>query len=191
MDKLSLYPILNYTDSSRKKRREASDWVCKNPDILLPLMEVAFMVDDPVSCKACWVMEATVKEKPEALLGHISCFTENIGLVHLDSAVRPIAKICEILLLHYFSKTKNEIQASLSERDLEIIATTCFDWLIGPHKVATQAYSMTSLYLLGKKFDWIHPELKSVLQKNYAKGSSAYKARARMILKRLDSNSRN
>ena len=154
-------------------------------------MEIAFTADDPISCKACWVLETTMKENPEVLLPHISYFTENMGSVHLDSAVRPIAKICEILTINFFSKKKNEIQTLLSERDLERMATTCFDWLIGPHKVASQAYSMTSLYLLGKKFDWIHPELKSVLQKNYTKGSAAYKARARMILKKLNSDNRN
>ncbi|MCG2460820.1 adenylosuccinate lyase [Flavobacteriaceae bacterium F89] len=185
MDKLSLYPILNYTDSSRQRRREAYRWITQNPNALLPLMEIAFLIDDPISCKACWVLEATVKENPIVLKPHIVYFTENIGSVHLDSAVRPIAKICEILMGNYFSQKKNEIQTTLSERDLELIATACFDWLIGPHKVAAQAYSMTSLFLLGKKFDWIHPQLKSVLQNNYTRGSAAYKARARMILKRL------
>ena len=60
-----------------------------------------------------------------------------------------------------------------------------FDWLIGNHKVAAQAYSMTCLLLLGEKFDWIHPELKMILEQNYAVGSAAYKARARMTLAKL------
>lgn len=148
-------------------------------------MKIAFITDDPISCKACWVLETTVKENPELLLPHISYFTENMGSVHLDSSVRPIAKICEILAINYFSKKENKIQKLLSESDLERMAAACFDWLIGPYKVAPKAYSMTSLYLLGNKFDWIHPELKSVLLKNYPEGSAAYKARARMILKKL------
>ncbi|MGB3152866.1 MAG: adenylosuccinate lyase, partial [Maribacter sp.] len=62
----------------------------------------------------------------------------------------------------------------------------CFDWLIGNHKVAAKAYSMTCLLFLGRKFDWIHPELKLVLEQNYASGSAAYKARARMTLAKIN-----
>ncbi|WP_378176144.1 hypothetical protein [Aquimarina sp. SS2-1] len=44
---------------------------------------------------------------------------------------------------------------------------------------------MTSLYLLGTEFDWVHPELKITLENNYHSGSAAYQARSRMILKKL------
>jgi len=70
---------------------------------------------------------------------------------------------------------------------LEQMGAACFDWLIGEHKVAAKAYSMTSLLLLGHRFEWIHPELKMVLQQNYSSGSAAYKARARITLSKLKS----
>jgi len=103
----------------------------------------------------------------------------------LHPSVRPMAKICEYLILGYFKKADIKVRKALSEEHLENIATACFDWIIGNHKVAAQAYSMTCLHLLGQKYDWIHPELKMVLEKNYAQGSAAYKARARMILAKL------
>lgn len=103
----------------------------------------------------------------------------------LDSSVRPIAKICEFLIKAYFSKNINETKSVLKEIHLEQITTACFDWLIGEHKVAAKAYSITSLLLLGQKYEWIHPELKMVLEKNYPEGSAAYKARARMTLAKL------
>jgi hypothetical protein len=73
---------------------------------------------------------------------------------------------------------------------LEHMATSCFDWLIGDQKVAVKAYSMTCLLLLGRKFDWIHPELKLVLTENYAQGSAAYQARAGIILGKLNKEER-
>jgi hypothetical protein len=85
----------------------------------------------------------------------------------------------------YFQLKDKETLDALNDEHLESITSACFDWLIGDHKVAAQAYSMTSLLLLGRKFDWIHPELRMILEQNYQNGSAAYKARARMTLAKL------
>jgi len=162
-----------------------STLVLNNPQFMGSLIEIAFLVDDPISCKACWIMEFTAKVRLNILLPHMDTFTEHIGLVRLDSAVRPIAKICEYLMKSYFVSHDGETCEALNEKHLERIATSCFDWLIGDHKVAAKAYSMTCLLLLGRKFDWIHPELRLVLEQEYHYGSAAYKARARMTLAKL------
>lgn len=156
-----------------------------NPQLIEPLMDIAFTVDDLISNRACWVMEFTAKENLSYLFPYLDEFTENMSNVHFDSSVRPMAKICELLMKAYFPKLPNETQKALTGIHLERITSACFDWLIGEHKVAAQAYSMTCLLLLGRKFDWIHPELKMVLQRNYASGSAAYQARARMTLARI------
>jgi hypothetical protein len=96
-----------------------------------------------------------------------------------------MAKICEYLIVAYFRKKDTDVKNVLTEKHLEEITSACFDWLIGNHKVAAQAYSMTCLLLLGRKFDWIHPELKMVLEQNYSSGSAAYKARARLTLEKI------
>ncbi|WP_281502535.1 adenylosuccinate lyase [Arenibacter sp. F20364] len=162
-----------------------SNLILNAPSHIIPLMEIAFQVDDPVSCKACWVLEFTAKENLGYLFPNIDNFVRNIGSVHLDPAVRPIAKICEILMKSYFQLKDQETLDALNDEHLESITSACFDWLIGNHKVAAQAYSMTSLLLLGRKFDWIHPELRMILEQNYQNGSAAYKARARMTLAKL------
>ncbi len=177
-----LYQSLDYVNHSRTKRAEMSALILENPQWIAPLIKIAFTVDDPVSNRACWVMEFTAKENLSYLFPYLDEFTENLNKVHFDSSVRPMAKICELLMKTYFSKLPNEAQKALTETHLERITSACFDWLIGEHKVAAKAYSMTSLLLLGRKFDWIHPELKMVLERNYAIGSAAYKARARMTL---------
>ncbi|WP_317168315.1 adenylosuccinate lyase [Pelagihabitans pacificus] len=159
--------------------------VVQDPELVDPLLEIAFEVDDPISSRACWVLEFTAKEHLFYIFPYLDSFVRKLGLVHLDSSVRPIAKICEYLVKSYFSKTDNGIRSALKEHHLEHIATACFDWLISEQKVAAQAYSMTCLLLLGRKFDWIHPELKMILLQNYASGSAAYQARARLTLKKL------
>ncbi len=157
----------------------------ENPHLIAPLLKIAFTVDDPISKRACWIMEFTAKENLSYIFPYLDEFTESLPKVHLDSSVRPMAKICEYLIKSYFSKTPNETQKILTEIHLERITSACFDWLIGEHKVAAQAYSMTCLLLLGRKFDWIHSELKMILEQNYAIGSAAYKARARMTLAKI------
>lgn len=185
MTQKELYEALNYVDHSRDKRTEMAKKVLSNPTLIKPLLDIIKLTNDPISSKAAWVLEAVVRKKLGIIFPYLNQFTGIIGLVKLDSSVRPVAKVCELLLLSYFSKKNKLTQQSVSDNHLEKMATACFDWLIGEHKVAAKAYSMTSLYLLGRKFSWIHPELKMVLEQNYAEGSAAYQARARMVLKKL------
>ena len=178
---------LDYVNATRKRRMQMANLVLEAPEILTPLFNVAFEDQDPISSKACWILEYVAKQNLDLILPQIDLFTQNIKNLNLDSSVRPMAKICEFLTKAYFSKKKNKTKTTLTNTHLELIASACFDWLIGEHKVAAKAYSMTSLLLLGYKFDWIHPELKLVLEQNYASGSAAYKARARMTLEKLKS----
>ncbi len=185
MTREELYHALDYVNHSRAKRAEMSALMLEKPHLMAMLMEIAFTVDDPISNRAWWVLEFTAKENLSYLLPHLDEFTDNLNRVHLDSSIRPAAKICELLMNAYSSKLPNETRNALTEIHLERITSACFDWLIGEHKVAAQAYSMTCLLLLGEKLDWIHPELKMILEQNYTSGSAAYKARARMTLAKI------
>jgi len=176
---------LTHVNHSREKRMKMALLVSENPDLLKPLFKIAFTIDEPISCKACWVLEFTAKENLAFIYPHLDEFTAKLSTVHLESAIRPLAKICEYLTTSYFRQQSVPTKNKLSDAHLEKITAACFDWLIGPHKVATQAYAMTSLLLLGRKFKWILPELKIILTQNYADGSAAYKARARMTLAKI------
>jgi len=185
MNKEQLLEALDYVNHSREKRLEMAYLVAEKPSLIEHLMEIAFEDVNSTSSKACWVMEFTAKENLLYLFPHLDEFTSKINTLKLDSSVRPIAKICEYLITGYFLKKDPQIINALSEKNLEEISEACFDWLIGNHKVAAQAYSMTCLLLLGRKYDWIHPELQLVLEQNYHAGSAAYKARARMTLEKI------
>ncbi|NAS11706.1 adenylosuccinate lyase [Poritiphilus flavus] len=190
MTKERLYEALNYVDATREKRGKMAKRVLSSPELIPLLIEIAQMNDDPVSCKASWILEFTLKSRIQQLLPHIDLFLGGLDKVQLDSSVRPMSKLCESLVLAYYSRKKHPAREALSEGHLEQIATACFDWLIGEHKVAAKAYAMTSLYHLGNQFAWIHPELRLVLEQNYASGSAAYKARARQVLEKLGGRSR-
>ncbi|WP_299222361.1 adenylosuccinate lyase [uncultured Aquimarina sp.] len=182
---INLEEEIRNTNHSREKRNHFANLILRNPELLPQLIEICHQVDDEISCRASWGLEFLCKNNLEAILPHLDSFIKLLPLVHQDPAVRPVAKICEYLILAYYKKKSTEVRKHLIATHREKITEACFDWLISDQKVAPKAYSMTSLYLLGTEFDWVHPELKITLENNYHDGSAAYKARSRMILKKL------
>ncbi len=178
----NLVSLLNSCDTSIVKRQSVSKAIIENPQGMLPLMSLAFSDNKIIASKACWIVEFVAKQDLRMLLEHIDYFCENIHKLRDDSSVRPMAKICEILVLSFFKSKDSFTREVLTEEHFEHITTACFDWLIGNYKVASKAYSMTSLFYLGKKTDWIWPELRLVIEQDYAKGSAAYQARGRQVL---------
>ena len=89
--------------------------------------------------------------------------------------------VCEA----YFKKKNPDFVQNITDDQLEKMMSSCFDWLIGPMNIAPKVFSMTCLYYLGLKFDWVHPELKQVLEDSYATGTIGYKNRAKKTLDKL------
>lgn len=185
-----LYNELNYVNHSREKRLYYANLVIDNPDLIPKLLDILFMTDDKISCRAAWVFEFMSGENLDAIIPYLDRFTNNMSKVHLDSAVRPVAKICEYLIKAYYSKTDNNVKTNLSEQHKEKIIEACFDWMINDEKIAPKAYAMNSLFLLGNDYEWIHPELVLILERDYQMQSSGFKARARHILKKVKRDKR-
>jgi hypothetical protein len=160
--------------------------VLNDPSLYPKLLDILFRIDDKVSCRAAWVLEFVCGKDLESFIPYLELFTKDVGKVHLDSAVRPVAKICEYLVLAYYSKKDNPVKKALKPIYQERIIEACFDWMINDEKIAPKAYSMNSLYLLGQDHDWIHPELKSILERDFQMQSSGFKARARHILAKIN-----
>lgn len=185
MTRQELYHSLDYVNHSREKRKLYSELVISNPELLPLILDIVFQVDDPISCRAAWVMEFVCKSDLSILYPHLDYFTENMSKVHLDSALRPIAKVCEYMTLSYY---KNRIPLSrkqITPLHKDRIVEAGFDWLITEQKVAVKAYTLTSLFWLGTDIDWIHPELHRIMEEDYHKGSAAYKARCRHMFEAM------
>ncbi|WP_397362408.1 adenylosuccinate lyase [Olleya sp. R77988] len=181
----TLYQELNYVNHSREKRLYYANLVINNPELIPKLLDVLFMVDDKISPRAAWVFEFMCGENLEAIIPYLDRFTENMGKVHLDSAERPVAKICEYLAKAYYGKEPSKIKQALQPKHKEKIIEACFDYLINDVKVAPKAYGMNALYLFGKDYDWVYPELVIILERDFHTQSAAFKARARHILKKI------
>ena len=187
MTKDQLYKELNYVSATRVCRSKYANMVIDQKELIKPILEIVFMVDDKLSSRAAWVFEFACKDDITIILPHLDYFTSNISRLKLDSTTRPCAKIIEILIELYYKKQDPIIKEALNKVHREAIVESCFDWMIRNEKIAVKAYSMNALYYLGTEFSWIYPELKNILQKDYPHQSSGYKARARHILAKIDS----
>ena len=178
--------LSNIENAKRTKRLKVANTVLENKELFYYLLELVFEVENKRSIKAAWVLEFVCANKLNWLAPHLDHFTKNIGLVKFDSAVRPVSKICNFLAISYNSKNNNLIKSTLTKHHLDLIVETGFDWMINDQKVAVQAYTMNSLYLFGKSLDWVHKELKLIIQQNIMNGSAAYKARGKITLRLIN-----
>jgi len=172
---------LEYVTGHRDSRQKYADEVLDNPELFLHLIQFCFQVSNKNAPKAFWILEFVCYQKLELMDEHLDFFCSQIKNLKDESAIRPAAKICQLLVLSHFQK--KGIQ--LSEKNLEEITESSFDWLINDTKVASKAYSMRTLYLLGQHYDWIHPELKTIITKDFPNHSAAYKAVAKEVLKKI------
>jgi len=166
----------------RKDREKNRNLALRNPDFLKLLVEVAFDPAQEHHHKACWILELVCEKKLKLIVPHIDLFLETAPRFTNDSAIRPAAKISMFL-----AKSNHRANGiNLSQLQETQIIEQCLDWLISDEKVAAKSYAIKALFVLGKKYDWVHEELKTILEQDYAHHSAAYKATAREVLKRLN-----
>lgn len=172
---------LENVNGHRAIREKTADEVMADDSFFSELIVCCFLIDEKKSHKACWILEIIASKNLELLNPHIDFFCENLEKLQSESSIRAISKVCLFVIISHFKK--KEIQ--LDGIHLQKITESCFDWLINDSKVASKCYSIRTLHLLGKHFDWIYPELKIILSKEYQTHSAAYKAVAREILKKI------
>ncbi len=176
------YNLIVKSSGLRESREENRDFIFANPLYLNYLTGIAFNPKDKYHYKACWILELICEDQIEIFTPFITEFCTVLPDFKKDSAIRPASKICLFVITSYYRKK----DIPLSKNQLQKITECCFDWLINEFKVASKCYSIRTLYLIGKHVDWIYPELRIILNKDYKAHSAAYKAVAREILKKID-----
>lgn len=174
---------LDYVTAYRENRLKVAQDILENKLFFDELVAVCFLPSHKNNHKACWILEFVSYEELNWLQPHLDFFCSNLKILKDESAIRPIAKVVQLLIKSHYKKTENSVL--LSEENLQDCIEKSFDWLINDTKVATKAYSIRTLYVLGNHYDWIHPELQIILNKDYADHSAAYKAVAKEVLKKI------
>lgn len=175
--------LQNMGNAKRENRQRVANIVLENQNLFIDLVSLTFKVDEKISVKAAWILEwICTHHHLDWMTPHLEDFSKKIATLKFDSAIRPCAKICEHLAEAYFSKKENPIKKLLNTEHITNIVETGFDWLITPQKIAVRAYTMNTLYLFGLENDWIHPELKHIIQTKIIHESKGTKARGKHIL---------
>lgn len=159
--------------------------VLASPELVGPLFKEVGIHDKEDNFAASWIFDHVMRKKLELIIPLLNDFIEGLNQMQSESSIRPMAHICQLLTQAYYKAKHPLFIDALSLAHLEKMATVCFDWLIEEHKVATKVFAMTSLFHLGKTFDWIRPELKSVLEQHIPKGSAGFQNRGIKILNKL------
>jgi len=176
-------------NAKRDNRQRVANIVLERPELIEPLIEITFAVDDKVSIKAAWILEWLCSHNDlNLVLPYLDTFTQKLGLLKFDSSIRPCAKVCEHLAVAYTNKKENRVKQVLKSEHIESIIETGFDWLITPQKIAVRAYTMNTLFFFGtlEGKDWVHPELEHLIRTKIIHESKGCKARGKHILEAIE-----
>lgn len=165
----------------KKSRQNIANFVIRK-ELISELTTIAFDINHVYHIKAFWVLELVCEAKLKLFMSFVPDFCTLLKDIKDDSAIRPATKIC--MFLSKSNHRKNGI--NLTQEQEHLIIENCLDRLIQEEKVAVKYYAIKTLFVLGKKYDWIYPELKTILEQGYTEHSPAYKAAARAVLKKLN-----
>ena len=110
MTKDQLYDELNYVNATRACRTKFANIILNNSDLIKPILDILFMMDDKISTRAAWMLVFAYKQNINLILPHLDFFLENLPKLKLDSAIRPYAKIIEIIIELYYKKENTVIK---------------------------------------------------------------------------------
>ncbi|MBD0833153.1 adenylosuccinate lyase [Aestuariibaculum sediminum] len=176
---------LTNMSGARENRLKYAEMVLKDMTLFPKLLDISLLTNSETSSRALWVLEFVCLENLNAVIPFLEVFTNNLKNIHLESSIRPTAKICALITEAYTSKETNEFKKVLTTKHKEHIIESCFDWLINDHKVASKVHAMQSLFFLGLETSWIHPELIQILKRDFHHQSAAFKSRSRHILNKI------
>lgn len=173
----------NIENAKRENRQRVANIVLANQNLMKELVAITFKVDDKTSIKAAWILEwICTHHHLNWIVPYLEEFSNNISYLKFDSAIRPCAKICEHLASAFYASKENDIKKNLTSSQIDKIVACGFDRLITPQKTSVKAYTMNTLYLFGLEKDWIHPELKYLIETKIMHDSKGCKARGKHVL---------
>lgn len=166
------------SNAGTNSRNSLFDFVTKNHELLPYLINFAFDTNQKEHYKGIWIIEMIAEKETPVLFPFLDTICNQSIIITNKSATRGLSRTLLFVSYHL----------DLNENQEEKIIEKCLDWLISDERVACKAYAIRTLFYYSKKQIWLKEELKTILESDYNKHSSAYKAVAREILKKLQNN---
>lgn len=185
MTKEELHIALHSGRLSKADIDSLVDKLIFQPTMVGALLNEILIEEKEGTYNASWTFRHLIEKKLDYILPYFDDFTEMLEKLTSEATIRAMACVCEMVCVAYFKKKDPAFQKNVTDDHLEKIMTACFDWLISDMNMAPKVFSMTSLYYLGQKFDWVYPELRQVLEDTYTTGTTGYQNRAKKTLDKL------
>ena len=150
-------------------------------DFLTSLIAIGCNPQDKYHYKALWILELVAQERIALILPYLDQFCPALSQFTLDPAVRPASKIA------LFLASKKTVSLTLTHENQLIEG--CLEYIIRDSKVATIAYALRTLILLGHKHPWVHDELRLLLSREIEKPSPGMRFVMKETLQRLENKS--
>jgi len=188
MDKATFMKILASDSRDYSNRPLLVNSVMKNKSWVLILLNKINDIENKDSSFSARILELSCKNDLSLLLPYLDTFVDIIAKLKLDASIRASAKIIELLTIQYFIQKEELYIKNMTNSHLELFTEYCFDWMINEKAIAIQAHSMYALYLIGRKYNWVHPALITLIERNLPSGSAGYKNRGKKVIYAIRTN---
>ncbi len=149
------------------------DWIGGSQQRFDELFHLFLNDEYRVVQRAAWPLSYVVIAHPPLISRHFSKLLKNLRKPGTHESV----KRNTLRLLQHIS---------IPERFHGEVMNVCFDYIISPtEKPAIKAFSLTVLQNLSKQYPEIRQELKTIIEDRWDYESTAFKSRAKKILKEI------
>ncbi len=160
-------------EHSKTNCTRITKWVGSNQQRFDELFDLFLNDEYRVVQRAAWPLSNAVIAHPPLIQKHFGRLLKNIGKPGLHDAVkRNTVRLLQDIAIP--KKYQGEVM------------NICFDYILSPsEKPAVKAFSLTVLQHLSKQYPEIKQELKTIIEDRWDFESTAFKSRAKKILREL------
>ena len=174
-----LKSILLKLTASKIDKKKAADFVNKNPQTLLTLIDWALKPKKRrLYQTAAWVLEFILINRIERLQPHFDYFLKKIPKINSESSKRSLSKI-----LYHYVNSKEHFNSLTKKEKLKIIIL-CFEWILLPSKTTTITFAIRILVLFQKEFPWVEENLSNLSTNQIHSKATSLGASLRAIFKK-------
>lgn len=144
-----------------------------SPEKFQEVINIIYSSAPPLPQRASWLLATINKKHPKFLEPYIGKFIETVQDFKIDAVKRNM-----LLVLS---------EHSIPEKMQGKLINTCYDFILSTEEpVAIKVHAMQIIANISKKYPEIKQELKQVIENELPKNSQAFSARARHILKDIN-----
>jgi len=161
------------SEHSKANCTRIASWVGSNQQRFDELFDLFLNDEYRVVQRAAWPLSNAVIAHPQLIQKHFGRLLKNLNKTGLHDAVkRNTVRLMQDI--------------SIPKKYQGKVMNICFDYIISPvEKPAVKAFSLTVLQNLSKQYPEIKQELKTIIEDRWDLESTAFKSRAKKIIKDL------